>query len=75
MENLNLGHKKRLKEKFLKLPIRSLPDYEILEMLLFNVFPRKDTKKIAKNLLDKFSSLEKIINASSSELKAIPEVG
>ena len=38
------GHRKRLKDRFYKSPIRTLPDYEILEMLLFNVILIKDTK-------------------------------
>jgi DNA repair protein RadC len=74
-EEFHLGHRKRLKDRFLKSPIRSLPDYEILEMILFSVFPRKDTKSLAKKLLSKFGSLADIVNADSTDLKSIEGVG
>lgn len=69
------GHRKRLRDKFLKIPLRSLPDYEILEMLLFNASPRKDTKQLAKELLNRFGSLARILNAEPHELKEIDNVG
>lgn len=75
IDEFHLGHRKRLKERLLKSPIRTLPDYEILEMILFSVFPRKDTKSLAKKLLSKFGSLAEIVNADSTDLKSIEGVG
>ncbi len=69
------GHRSRLKEKFYKLPIRSLPDYEILELLLFYIFPRKDTKLIAKTLIKKFGSLEGIVGSEEHDIRSITGVG
>ena len=46
-DNLNLGHRKRLKQRFLESP-SSLYDYEILEAVLFSANSRKDTKNLAK---------------------------
>ena len=69
-----LGHRHRLKEKFLMSPHGFL-DYELLEMLLFNLFPRKDTKPLAKNLLQKFGTLKAVIFASENELKKVDGVG
>lgn len=74
-ENINSGHRKRLKERFVKSSLRTLPDYEILEMLLFSVYQRKDTKTLAKKLLSKFGSLADVINAENSELKSIAGAG
>lgn len=65
------GHRQRLKARYLKTPIRVTPDYELLELLLFYVLPRSDTKPIAKNLLAKFGSLAGIINADPSDLKEV----
>ena len=48
---LNLGHRARLKTRFLNAPRRALPDYEILELILFYTIVRKDTKPLAKLLL------------------------
>ncbi len=70
-----LGHRKRVKEKFLSSQGKELHDYELLEILLFNAFPRQDTKPIAKKLLNKFGSLSKVINADLDVLQDIPNVG
>ena len=72
--NLCLGHRQRLKKKFLVSP-KSFLDYEILEMLLFGIFPRKDTKIIAKNLIQKFGTLKAVIFASEQEIKKIQGLG
>ena len=72
---MNSGHRERLRNRFMKASIRTLPDYEILEMLLFSLFKRKDTKKLAKLLLDKFGSLIAVISADSARLKKIKGVG
>lgn len=73
--NIKHGHRKRLKERFFKSPIRIAPDYEILEMLLFYVIPVRDTKLIAKLLLKKFGSLVGVINAEQVQLAEIRGIG
>ncbi len=50
------GHRRRLRQRFLLDPI-ALPDYEILELLLYWVFPRKDVKPEAKTLIQEMGSL------------------
>src|SRR5574343_1441471 len=55
------GHRSRLRERFMKSDIRSLADYEILEMLLFNVFRQKDTKTLSQNLIQNSGSLLQVI--------------
>ena len=74
-KDLKSGHRKRLKEKFLKVPIRSLADYEILEMVLFDVFARRDTRDMAKLLINKFGSVAGVLNAEPIELKQIDGIG
>ncbi|CAL7959215.1 DNA repair protein RadC [Alphaproteobacteria bacterium] len=71
----NSGHRTRLRERFAKVAIRSFPDYEILELLLFQVIARRDTKKLAKDLLSHFGSLHGVIFADSGELMAITGIG
>lgn len=73
-EQENHGHRKRIKQRFLEAPIRSLPDYEILEMLLFMAYPRKDTKGVAKALLNEFGGLVEILNAEEYQIKSIEGV-
>jgi len=71
----HLGHRKRLRDRFLSAP-QSLPDYEFLELLLFQAIPRQDTKPLAKRLLAAFNNdLSRLANASDAELKAIEGVG
>jgi len=53
------GHRQRLRERFLKGGGDALPDYELLELILFNAIPRKDTKGIAKALIAKFGDFSK----------------
>ncbi|MCR5224954.1 MAG: DNA repair protein RadC [Alphaproteobacteria bacterium] len=73
-KSLVIGHRKRLKEK-ISTSSKSLNDYELLEALLFYVFPRKDTKRTAKELLFAFKSLKNVIFAEDSEVKKIAGLG
>lgn len=65
-----IGHRRRLKQKFLKEP-NLFYDYELLELLLSYGLPRKDTKTIAKDLLNKLGNLKGVIFAPDHELLEI----
>ena len=69
------GHRERIKEKILKNGIDGFAEYEILELLLTYCIPRKDTKPIAKELLNKFKSLDNIFKADFDKLSAIDGLG
>jgi DNA repair protein RadC len=69
------GHRDRLRERFLKAGAEQLPDYEILELLLFGVIPRRDTKPIAKALLAKFGGFDEVLAASPEALKTVSGIG
>jgi len=69
------GHRKRLRERFLKGGEKALPDYELLELLLFGVIPRGDVKPLAKKLLSECGSLAGIFQADYEKLKSIPGIG
>lgn len=62
------GHRKRVKERFLKTGFDNWQDYEILEFVLFYSIPGKDTKQIAKDLIRKFGSLKELINAEHDDV-------
>ncbi|MGV2433053.1 MAG UNVERIFIED_CONTAM: DNA repair protein RadC [Rickettsiaceae bacterium] len=68
-----LGHRQRLRDRFMK-SRNALPDYELLEMVLFAAIPRKDVKELAKNLLKEFGDLSNIINADIDKLMTIKGV-
>ncbi|MEM6811318.1 MAG: DNA repair protein RadC [Pseudomonadota bacterium] len=69
----HLGHRDRLRQRFLDAP-DSLPDYELLELLLFMAIPRKDVKPIAKTLIAKFENLNGVLNASLNDLHGVDEI-
>lgn len=75
LKNSREGHRKRLQERYLSCGYRSLLDYEIVEFLLFPIIPRRDTKGLAKELLQKFSSVNGIFEASLEELRSIKGLG
>lgn len=65
------GHRKRLRMRFLQSPKGSLPDYELLEIILFAASPRGDVKPLAKQLLHKYGAIAGVITAHRDELLAI----
>ena len=69
------GHRERVRKKFLENGFNGLEDYEVLELLLFYVIPRKDTKAIAKELIKKFKNLANVLKADTLELKTINGLG
>ena len=62
------GHRRRMRERLLNAGAASLADYEILEMLLFLGIPRRDTKPLAKALINSFGSLAGVLTASCEDL-------
>lgn len=69
------GHRKRLNERFLEGGPKAMPDYEVLEMLLFRALPRGDVKPLAHKLLKIFGNLTHVIAAPPDRLRDIKGVG
>jgi DNA repair protein RadC len=69
------GHRKRLRDRLRKGGSDAMPDYEVLEMVLFRVFPRQDTKPLAKALLARFGSFAGVVNAPPERLREIEGAG
>lgn len=67
----HVGHRDRLRQRFLDGGSDALADYELLELLLFTAIPRKDVKPLAKDLLATFGSLHKMFAAPVSELTKV----
>jgi len=70
-----VGHRQRLSERFLTGGADSLPDYELLKLLLFMAQPHADTKPIAKELLRKFGSFAEVISADADALRDVKGIG
>ncbi len=64
------GHRERLRQRLLDAGAESLPDYELLEVLLFANDPRKDMKPLAKALIDKFGGFPEVLSAEPDALRA-----
>jgi DNA repair protein RadC len=62
------GHRQRLRDRFLKGDDEGLPDYELLELLLFFGIGYIDTKPLAKALLQEFGSLGGVLNVAPERL-------
>jgi len=69
------GHRKRLRDKFLRAGIGALQDYEIVELLLTLGTPRKDCKEQAKAAIKKFKGLRGVLEASIHDLQEIKGIG
>ncbi len=69
---LHDGHRKRAIEK---LKENNLVEHELLEVLLFNAIPRRNTNDLAHRLLAEFGSIQNLFNASMERLQQVKGVG
>lgn len=68
-------HRQRVRDRFIKTGGEDFRDYELLELMLFGVLPRVDTKAIAKDLMTRFRTLDGVIGAPLEELLTVDKVG
>jgi DNA repair protein RadC len=71
----HLGHRQRLRERFVQAGPDAFPDYELLELLLTIAIPRRDVKQLAKALIARFGSFAEVIGASRKSLLQVSGVG
>lgn len=69
------GHRDRLRGRFKNAGEQALADYELLELLLFRMIPRRDTKLLAKQLLTRFGSIGGVLGASPKLLQEVNGIG
>jgi DNA repair protein RadC len=62
------GHRDRLRARFNETAGEGMPDYELLEILLFSAIPRRDVKPLAKDLLARFGDLSGVLSAPVGQL-------
>lgn len=68
-------HRKRLRARFMEGGAGAMPDYELLELLLFRAIPRQDVKPLARELLDTFGDFNRVISAAPARLLMVKGVG
>jgi DNA repair protein RadC len=69
-----LGHRDRLRARFREIGGDALPDYELLELILFRSIPRRDVKPMAKALIKRFGSFAEVLAASPNLLGEVEGV-
>jgi DNA repair protein RadC len=70
-----LGHRERLRERFLDAGPEAVTEYELLELVLFRAIPRRDVKPLAKALIAKFGSFGEVVSAPRLRLSEIDGLG
>lgn len=68
-------HRKRLRARFMEGGAGAMPDYELLELVLFRAIPRQDVKPLARLLLDTFGDFNRVVSASPARLQMVKGVG
>ncbi|MFK7878742.1 MAG: DNA repair protein RadC [Roseobacter sp.] len=70
-----VDHRKRLRTRFMEGGADALPDYEMLELVLFRAIPRQDVKPLAHVLMDRFGDFNRVVTAPAERLRDISGVG
>lgn len=68
-------HRQRLRARFIAGGADAMPDYELLELVLFRAIPRRDVKPLARDLMDRFGDFNRVISAPEARLRDISGVG
>ena len=68
-------HRKRLRDRFMNGGANAVPDYELLELILFRAIPRQDVKPLARDLIDTFGDFNRVLSAPAHQLRQINGVG
>ena len=75
-KSIHSGHRERMRSRFLKDPeLSGFAEHEIMELILFFVFPRGDTNAVAHRLLDTFGSVIAVVNAPVEKLAKVENIG
>ncbi len=69
------GHRERLRARYRQVGEAALQDYELLELLLTYAIPRRDTKLLAKKLLERFRTLARVFEAEPAVLEEVDGIG
>jgi len=68
-------HRKRLRDRFLAGGPAAVPDYELLELVLFRAIPRQDVKPLARALIDHFGDFNRVLSASITQIGQVAGAG
>lgn len=73
--SVHKGHRKRVRDRFIKYGFEGFTQYQILEFILFHSIPQGDTNELAHRLIDTFGSIDGVFKADFDILKEVDGVG
>ena len=68
-------HRVRLRDRFMTGGAAAMPDYEMLELVLFRAIPRQDVKPLARRLIETFGDFNRVLTAPAARLEQVDGVG
>jgi DNA repair protein RadC len=74
-EDFRKNHRQRLRDRFMTGGAAAVPDYELLELVLFRAIPRQDVKPLAHRIINEFGDFNRAISATPARLAAVKGVG
>ena len=75
VEDFRKDHRKRLRHRFMNGGAAEMPDYELLEVILFRAIPRQDVKPLAHRLIHEFGDFNTAISSTAVRLSSVKGVG
>ena len=72
---LHDGHRAHMRARFLAGGLEGFADHEVLELLLFYAIPRRDTNETAHRLMERYGSLQAVLNAPAEDLERVEGMG
>ena len=72
---VHVGHRARMRERFMKEGLSGFSEHEVLEFLLMFAIPQRDVNPLAHRLIDRFGSLSAVLESSPAELTRVDGVG
>lgn len=70
-KNIHKGHREKVKQRYYESGLSSMPDHNVLEMLLFFGIPQRDTNPLAHELISTFGSFSGVLEASYKDLRSV----
>ena len=71
----HIGHRDRLRQRFMAAGDAGVADYELVELILFRALPRRDVKPLAKAVIARFGSFAEAIAARPERLREVAGLG
>jgi len=74
-KSIHKGHRQRLRNAFNLTDATTLPEHQVLELMLSFVLPQRDVNPLSHDLLNQFGSLVNVLEAPVDELMKVKGVG